>query len=184
MNTGVIPMRYARALLAFAKDRGTQEALYSQMKGVAMSFSQFGNLRDILNNPIIGKQQKLNLLESAAGEHPCKEYLKFIDLLLAHKRENYLQSIALMYIDLYRKEQGIVVGSLTTAVPVTPKEQERIKQMLMPDNKGKLEFNTNVDADILGGFVFCYDTYRLDASVSAQLKRLKAQLLEKNRKTV
>ncbi len=184
MNTGIIPMRYARALLAYAKGTGSQEMLYAQMKALVASFSQFGSLRSVLDNPIIGSEQKRELLKNAAGGNPCKEYLRFVDLVLEHKREKYLLSMALMYIDSYRKEQGIVTGSLITSVPVTAEVEERMKQRLLPEIGKKLEFKTSVDPDILGGFIFSYDTYRLDASVSTQLKRLKAQLLEKNKKTI
>ena len=31
MNTGVISMRYAKALLAYAKEQGVEDAIYSNM---------------------------------------------------------------------------------------------------------------------------------------------------------
>ena len=54
----------------------------------------------------------------------------------------------------------------------------------MKDKKGTLEFKTSVDPEILGGFIFGLDTYRLDASIATQLKRVKNQFMDKNRKSI
>ena len=35
-----------------------------------------------------------------------------------------------------------------------------------------LEFETEVDPDIIGGFILEYDTYRMDASVKSQLSNI------------
>lgn len=184
MDTGIIPMRYARALYAFAKDTKSEEILYKEMGALTASYRHFPEFRTVLDNPVLGSVEKLLLLKSAVGENPSKEYVRFVDLVLHHRRENYLQSMALMYIDLYRKEKKIIVGSLTTAVSITPETEERMKKLLMAGKEGTLEFTTSVDPNLLGGFIFYYDTYRLDASLTTQLKRVKTQLLEKNRKTV
>ena len=37
-------------------------------------------------------------------------------------------------------------------------------------------FETETNPDIIGGFVLEYDTYRLDASVQSQLRRVLAQM--------
>lgn len=184
MDTGIIPMRYARALYAFAKDTKSEEILYNEMGALTASYRHFPEFRTVLDNPVLGNAEKLLLLKSAVGENPSKEYIRFVELVLHHRRENYLQSMALMYIDLYRKEKKIIVGSLTTAVSITPETEAKMKKLLMTDKEGTLEFTTSVDPNLLGGFIFYYDTYRLDASLTTQLKRVKTQLLEKNRKTV
>jgi F-type H+-transporting ATPase subunit delta len=48
----------------------------------------------------------------------------------------------------------------------------------------KMELTTEVDPSLEGGFIFDYNGVRLDASVATQLKRLKQQLIEKNRRIV
>ena len=41
-----------------------------------------------------------------------------------------------------------------------------------------------IDPEILGGFVFEMDGYRLDASVESQFRRIRRQLIEKNNRIV
>ena len=48
--------------------------------------------------------------------------------------------------------------------------------MVESKTKGTVEFETEVNPDIIGGFVLEYDTYRLDASVQTQLRQVLTQL--------
>ena len=48
----------------------------------------------------------------------------------------------------------------------------------------KTEMEKLVDPEILGGFLFEVDFVRWDASVSGQLRRIRQEYIEKNKKTV
>jgi len=41
---------------------------------------------------------------------------------------------------------------------------------------GTVEFETEVNPDIIGGFILEYDTYRMDASVKSKLNTILNQL--------
>lgn len=51
-----------------------------------------------------------------------------------------------------------------------------MKQMVEHKTNGTVEFNTEVDPDIIGGFILEYDTYRMDASVKSKLNNILIQL--------
>ena len=51
-----------------------------------------------------------------------------------------------------------------------------MRQMVEKKTKGTVEFETEVNPDIIGGFILEYDTYRLDASVQSQLRSILTQL--------
>ena len=91
-------------------------------------------------------------------------------------REGILLFIANSYITLYRKQKNIIQGKLTTAVPVTPSIEEKMKDLVHAKAQGTVEFNTNVDPDIIGGFILEYDTYKMDASVKTKLNAVLTQL--------
>ena len=98
------------------------------------------------------------------------------------KREKHLQTISLGYLDLYRNYKNISVGKLITACPVDQATVDKIKQLVLLKKTGVVDFVTEVDPTIEGGFVLYIDTYRLDASVASQLKHIKNQLLSRNKK--
>ena len=80
------------------------------------------------------------------------------------------------YITLYRKQKNIIRGKLTTAVAVSEATELKMKKMVESKTKGTVEFETEVNPNIIGGFVLEYDTYRLDASVQNQLRQVLTQL--------
>ena len=59
---------------------------------------------------------------------------------------------------------------------MTPAIEDKMRQMVESKTRGTVEFNTEVDPDIIGGFILEYDTYRMDASVRKQLNTILSQL--------
>ena len=67
MNTGVVSMRYAKALLAYAKAQGKEDVVYEEVKSLAVHYAEVPELRRAIENPVLDVEQKLNLLCEAAG---------------------------------------------------------------------------------------------------------------------
>ena len=184
MNTGAISIRYARALLMFANEAGVAAKVYQEALTLRKSFRQVAELRRAMELPVMTRENKYKGLVQAAGGEITKQMQKFLELVLAEKREKYLMGINQAFIDLYRKQEKIRVGKLTTAVPIAPEEVERIRQIVVQSAGGTAEFATQVDPSIEGGFIFEINTYRLNASVADQMRRIKQQFIEKNRRIV
>lgn len=184
MEVGVVSMRYAKALLRYASDCREEEKVYREMLLLSQSLSRLHELRVALDNPVLDSGRKLSLLVTAAGMDVCDVFLKFMKLILQRKRENYVRSMALMYIDLFRKQKNITVGRLITACPVDEMVIARIRQKVYEQTHGEVELEMKVDPAIQGGFIFEVDTYRLDASIATQLKRVERQFMEKNKRIV
>ena len=172
-------MRYAKAMIGYAKEKGVEDKAYQEFLMLSKSFSLQPALRDTLDNPVVSSKEKFNLICTAASgdKQPCEEFVRFIQLVLQNKRESYLQSISLMYLDLYRKLKHIGVARLVTAVPVDQTTEERIRSAASTVLHAKMELETVVNPSIEGGFVFDIDGYRLDASIATQF-------IDKNRRIV
>ena len=184
MNTGAISMRYARALLMFANEAGVSSKVYQEALTLRKSFRQVPELKTSMELPVMTRDNKLRVLTQAAGGEITEQMQKFLGLVLDEKREKYLIGINQAFIDLYRKQEKIRVGKLTTAVPIAPEEVERIRQIVVESAGGTAEFVTKVDPGIEGGFIFEINTYRLNASIADQMRRIKQQFIEKNRRIV
>lgn len=182
MEIGVVSMRYARALLLYATEKKTEDQVYKEMKVLAHSFVEVPDLRYALENPVISMKRRQELIELAAGGKVCEESKKFIAMVLKENREKFLMYMATSYLTLYRKQNNITEGKLITAAPASAKIIERMKDVVTARTKGTVLFDTSVDPSIEGGFVLEYDTYRLDASVAAQLKSVLKQFKQLNSK--
>ena len=184
MNTGAISVRYAKALLLFANEAGVAAKVYQEALTLRRSFRQVPALRHAMEKPVMTRENKRAVLIQAAGGKITQQMQKFFDLVLHEKREKFLMNINQSFIDLYRKQEKIRVGKLTTAVPMASEEVERIRRIVVDSAGGTAEFTTKVDPSIEGGFIFEINTYRLNASVADQMRRIKQQFIEKNRRIV
>ena len=172
MDLGVISVRYARALLKCATKQKQEAEVYAEMESLMESYIHFPLLRQTLDNPLLDNKNKINLLETACGGAASDLTRRFFQLVLKEGRIGALQFMAASYITLYRQEKNIIFGKITTAVAVSKDTEDKLRKLIEDKTHGTVEFNTEVDSEILGGFILEYDTYRMDASVRSKLKNV------------
>lgn len=172
MEIGVISVRYARTLLKGATDAHLEDIVYRDMQTLATSYANVEQLRQTMDNPMLSKESKLSLLMVASGETPSSLTKSFLSIVLDNGREDTIQFMANSYITLYRKQKNIIRGKLTTAVAVLPATEHKMRKMVESKTNGTVEFETEVNPDIIGGFILEYDTYRMDASVKSKLNSI------------
>ncbi len=181
MNTGRISARYAKALYEYAAENKKEKEVYDQMKFISEVLFLTPALTKALDNPRISSGKKKELLLTAAGPDAPFEFIRFVDLIIERKRESNLHLMSLVYQDIYRKMKGIVIGKLTTTKPVDSLQEVQMKKLVVDKTGGgEVDFISNTDPDIIGGFILQIGSYQLDASLSTQLKTIKDSLLRKN----
>lgn len=169
-------MRYARALLKSASELNNEDAVCRDMLCLGRCYLEVSQLRSAIANPMLQADKKEALLVTATGSEPTELTRRFLALVLKEGRENALQFMAASYVTLYRKQKNITCGRLITATAVTPAIEEKMRQMVESKTRGTVEFNTEVNPDIIGGFILEYDTYCMDASVKSGLRKILAEL--------
>ena len=181
MNEGLIPRRYAKALLKFAVERHQDARLYEIMNNLSRGFEMYPSLDSTVANPFIAADQKQQLLVTAAGATDKDEvYLDFLKLLRQNNRLPISRQIALAYVRYYRIANNIYKVEVTSAAPMGEKEEQRLKQLIESHLSGaKMEYGTRVDPDLIGGFTVNIGSEQLDASVRNELKQLGIKLLGK-----
>ena len=172
MDIGVISVRYARALLKSATDAKIEQQVYAEMQQIAKSYIEVPQLRSTIDNPMLSKDKKQALLLTAAGKEPSDLMKAFISLVLKEDRESVMQFIANSYVTLYRQQKNVIRGRLITAAAVSPETEQKMRQMVESKTNGTVEFESQVNPDIIGGFILEYDTYRMDASVKTKLNSI------------
>ena len=158
MNTGAISKRYAKALLELSRvsGRGEQDCA-----------------------------QALALLRAPEAK-PAKleeDIQKLVELLIRNGRMPYVKFILRSFVDLYRKENGIVEVRLTMAAE-SPALEEKLRQILASAIDGTILFTSKVDPDLIGGFVLEVDDRQLNASAKSQLDKIRRKLDELNKRIV
>ena len=195
MDIGVIAKRYARALLQYARLEKAEDVVYDEVRQFILDYGAVPRLREVLHDPLLAPAEKERILRQAAavaGNAVSPVFSRFAALVVAHRREAYMLFIAHSYVDLYRQLKGIRIARLTTAVPVGPDVPRRLSQWAAAATApaaqgsapGQVLVETEVNPDLLGGFIFQIDDRRLDASVASQFQQIKKQFIEKNKRIV
>lgn len=178
MDIGTISSRYAKALFSLAKEKGLESRVYDDMKMLVDSFSLEPELKAVLSNPIVTLSEKHRLLTAAGGIEVCELYTRFVDLVLAHRRENCLLFMSYIYIHLYRKDKKITRVQFSTAVAADEPVKTHLRNKLMEETGSTIEFSGHVKPELIGGFHLRIGNYRIDASYATQLRDIRNGLLE------
>ena len=66
MEVGILSMRYAKAIIEYAQEKGLEDRLYQEFLTLSHSFCEQPGLREALDNPVITTKEKLALVCTAA----------------------------------------------------------------------------------------------------------------------
>ena len=181
MNTGVVSMRYAKALFAYAKEQGVEDAIYNNMLQLMATLQQVKELVAMLNAPTLSKEERVKLLCSAVDSSPV--YEDFMRLVVNEEREPLLIFISHCYVSLYRNAKNLVAVRFTTSQPADDALCDEVAAALLPDG-AIVEMQNVVDEEIVGGFIYETETHRLDASIRRQLRDIENEFVKQKRKLV
>ena len=184
MNAGLIASRYARAFLRYVQESGSGEKVYSQISRLVRVIEDLPQMRQYLDDSSdVSMERKLSLM-AAALDSPVEVAISdFLKMVTANNREEYFHRMLLSFVEQYRAANNIKVGRVITAVPYDDLGA-RLEELFHDKTGAEVHLSEEVNPDIMGGFVFEMDGYRLDASVENHLSRIRRQLVEKNNRIV
>ncbi len=179
MREQVIAKRYARALFAIGQEQGGEEpAKYGQeLSGLSQVLQTAPQLLRIFRNPIIKVQDKKAILEKILEKVEAGNTVRQFCFFLADKgRLGNLPVIQEYYQTLLDLSQGIMRGELVTAIELTKARQDKLTKDLEEKFQQKLVLKYATDQNILGGVVLKVGDKVYDASLRAQLDKLKENI--------
>lgn len=174
MNSGKISIRYARALYMSAKEHKKEDAIYKEIAAMGETFDRIPDVHTALTSPTVTEEEKMELLLAVAGKDASAEIQNFIKFVVEERREEYMPSIARMYEQIYRKENNIVISTLTSASELSESALSSVRKYVSRlCGSSNVEIRSKIDDGLIGGFVLDINSSRLDASIKGQLNALK-----------
>jgi F-type H+-transporting ATPase subunit delta len=166
--------RYAAALFSIAKERGQTDAWATQIQKLGAAVGEAGAMR-VLTAPGLSISQKQQAIESVAGPL-AREVSSLLTLLLERKRINQLPALAEAFADLVRRDKGIELAEVTTAVPLNDADRQGVAAWLTRYLGHAVEVRYNLDSEIIGGVVARVGDQLIDGSVRGRLEALRRTL--------
>ena len=167
---------YARALYEAAVEQNTLPLISADTEKLQELIEQSDELTQFIHTPLLSPQIKSDTFQQlfADSMHPLT--INFFKLLALKQRERYLVGIMDVFFEIVDAAAGRVVAKVTTAVPITQNQEQRLIQQLSAYSGKQVRLETETDEEIQGGFVVQLGDTVFDASVTTQLQRLKQQL--------
>lgn len=168
--------RYAKAILDLAVERNQLDNVYNDMLFLQQAFQSSRDLVSLLRSPIIKADKKGKVMDAIATGRVSDVTISFYKLLLTKEREAYLPEIVTAFIEQYKIHKGIHTVKLTTAIPIS----EEVKQAILEKvktirNIQLIDLHTEINENLIGGFVLEIGDELVDASVAFELNNIKKQ---------
>jgi F-type H+-transporting ATPase subunit delta len=168
-----VASRYVKSLLGLAVEQGSLDEVHRDMQLFSRVCKENRNFVAMLRSPVIRHENKRAILKKIFEGKVDALTMAIINLITQKNREPILPAIATEFHNAYNAYKGIGKAFLTTTVPAD-KELLEIMQTLSKKlaNKQTIELETNVDSNLVGGFILNVGDRQIDASVRSKLRVL------------
>ena len=176
MSVTRIATRYAKSLLDLAIDQDKVEAVTNDMRTLQQAVKH-RDLYVMLKSPIISAERKQAVLEALFQGKLDPLMVAYLRLLIQKGREGYVPEITFEFLEQYKSLRGVTSVRVTSAAPLSDSVLAEIRQHLAGTGvvAEKVEIETLIDPELIGGFILEYNNKRYDASAAHKLGELKAQ---------
>lgn len=178
MDQSKITVRYAKAFFSLAKEKKLLDILKKDIEVIAATGKESEDFILFLESPVVKTSQKIKILNLIFSEKVHELTIKFLVLIAQNKREVHIPGICRNFLALTREDLGIMSAVITSAEKLSSEALSKAKEVLKRGLNYKIELSEKVNPAIIGGIILRVEDKQLDASVAAQLKKIKAKLLE------
>jgi len=163
---------YAEALFRAAKEEGKLDLVREQLAQFAEALDSSREMQLFFFSPYFSSTEKAEGLRKAL-EDAEPELLNFLELLCEKHRMPVIFRIRRKFEELWAKENKRLGVIVTSAVELDPSVAEKIGEEIEKQTGQKVELESRVDDDILGGLVLQVGNMVLDASLRNRLEKLR-----------
>jgi F-type H+-transporting ATPase subunit delta len=165
-------LRYAKATLNLAKERGVAENVYNDMLLIDQTIHENKELKNLIVSPIVKSGLKSKVLTEIFGKKTDALTQDVIKLLIENNRVDILEQVAKQYVIIYDFMKGVEIAQVTTAVPLTKDLEAKILKKVKTITGKEISVENKIDPSMLGGFILRVGDKQYDSSVKGILNNL------------
>jgi len=177
--TSLDAKRSGRALFLATQPHGAARATLDSLEQFAALLGEQAALRDALLSVFVPADRKMAVITQVAdlpGTAPAARQTLLI-LAQMHQPAGLFGIIKELKALVNRAERR-VDAEVTTAVPMTDAQMNRLREALSHATDQQVTVTTRVDPEIIGGAITRVGTLVYDGSLARQLARIKEQFVQ------
>lgn len=176
MLRGTSARRYAESVFAIAKEQNSFDRWLEDLVTVRDVFAN-PDMAHFLADPKPSIADKEAVIEKVLGGKVETLALNTARLLVQREQSAAAAGLYTEFQRMVNEHRGVAVAQLTTAVELEPAQQQVVKERLETLTAKRIELQTKVDKNIIGGFVARVGDVLIDASLATRLQALRQDLL-------
>jgi F-type H+-transporting ATPase subunit delta len=170
---------YALALYEICKENSELDFVENNMKSLNELLNLSIDLKGIILNPTIRKEEKKNIILKIAEQNNFSKSLKlFLGYVAIKNRLFFLEKIIKSFLNLVSKKKGELKAKLISAKNLSIEEQKKIQSDLSENFKSQLKIDYSYQPDLIAGLIIQVGSIMVDTSVKTKLKKLENNLVE------
>lgn len=175
----VIALRYAHAFAQVVESQKLEAtAVQQQLEDFRGTFHGSRELREVLMNPAISREQKLKVLDAIASRIGMQSQARnFIAVIMDHQRLSDLDEILGEYHVVADADAGLAEAEITSARTLDGSDRTQLEEQVSKLVGSRIRVTYKEDPTLLGGAVVRVGSTVYDGSIRAQLQQLKQKLV-------
>ena len=166
--------RYADAALEIGRADNTYEKWERDLAALRDALAD-ERLRRLVEHPAIAFAEKEKVLRRVVTD-VSPEPLALALLMIRRGRPGAIEAMVERFNELVRRERGISLAEVRTALPLDEEQRTAIAERLQALTGDRVEMNEKVDESLIGGISVRIGDRLYDASVRSRLERLRSRL--------
>ncbi|MGQ9562760.1 MAG: ATP synthase F1 subunit delta [Thermogutta sp.] len=172
---------YAESFLNAAEKNTDPAAAVAELDWIVEDvLKPYPKFADILGSNIISHEEKVGIIERVFKGRVSALVLNFLKVLARRGRLDIFLPIVRAIHEEMDRRNGIIPVRVVTAAPLDESLSQQLEGRLRDLVKGQPRISHRIDPRVIGGIVIEIGDKVIDASVSAQLERLRKQIIDRS----
>jgi F-type H+-transporting ATPase subunit delta len=170
--------RYARAYAeVVVKNKLNAEKTVAEFQQMADVVNSSRELRNVLQNPAVSREQKLKLLDAIIQHIGATKMLRnFLAVLIDNRRIGNVSDLLEQFKQELDRRMGIAHAKVTSVRELSSAERKSLEQQLATLTGKTIRATYSQDGRLLGGVLVRVGSTIYDGSVLGRLQRMRQEL--------
>jgi len=171
-----VATRYAKSLLGLVAEKGNLEEAFNDIQLIKKTISENRELLVLLKSPVVNAEKKISILTAIFEKNVSKVTMLFITLITTNRRESALPEITVAFIAQYKVMKGITTAVVTSAALLADDAKQKIEEIVLKEiGGGTVELETEINPELIGGFILRIGDKQLDTSILSRIGDLRQE---------
>jgi F-type H+-transporting ATPase subunit delta len=179
MKNQVLVNKYAQGLVQAVVDEAEFRSVQTELRAFLELLGESPELRKALMSPFLNARKKTKILAEVlkrSGAGP--KTVRFLGLLLEHKRLDLFADIAAALPEAWNEKQGILTIEVASAAALAEDQKDRLRKGLEALEGKPVSLVYRIDPEIIGGLALRKGHIVRDASVQGNLMKIRDRIQE------